>query len=842
MLFFYSTFVEIDILCPNIGICKFKKLIVNEEIFYEIGGVLSTRENYKNELIASEIILPSLNTLIISSASLNMVATLGENTRASFIEKFSGSKDLIAVYEQNLSLINSSKIDVDILVKEQKELTVEKKKMKKDIQSKEKRQKLTVEIRSQAKQFDLFRMYHNKKFLDSAFDETSELETKLQSLQGKKAENTRSLLENAKNVLQMDKLMLEIEVDENIDEYQNEERSFQQAKNKSKIQQNLFKSLQDFTRGFQFKIQEKQEQLSKLEGQAEGCEESYNKYLNLKAEFEVRHESDLQQITSIENVINSDVAEQIVLSLKRYEKSSKETEDKMHSILEKIEALNNKRVQMVGEKTRLETQMREAEVMIANLEKWEKEHCQAARKGNEFESFYRQKIISELKEKFSERVIGRLSEFWTSAENKVKSDDEFIKARLEKFSEAIVVDSKETALECIAFLKIKCLSSIEETFLPLNEFSSQKSSKNFLPFGKIPSTFLGQAIEDLIKASTADVEKMMIYCLTPSLVLDSLKNADEARAWGENKKLNVMSTEAKTCFNKNGFLERGGIDEILTREQIFEAESTLSEWRTKTKRLKTDAEIASTELLLLNSEVSLIDTNIQRLLASLSPFQKTLNFNTSKISKLRANLTELQMDEARLQQQQQLTNLKNKLEAEEQEHFREFCEKLGLNNIQDYQEQRKMSPSLTMKKIELMKQEIQDLNKNIALNDLMTEKIISQTDDPVDCEKLSLKKQEIYDLLEKYRQKEQEYINSLQESHEIEGVQEDLMKEIFEIYEKLYDNLHQIQMCFKEDYNILMKNLIENNKFPLNAGALSSFAVVPDEVPDGYSLIEQLKL
>lgn len=194
-----------------------------------------TKEIYSKELIASEVILPSQNLLVISAASVNKVATLSEHSRAAFIEMFTGSKEIAKAYEQLSLLINDSKIEVDASVKEQKELMVEKKKLKKDIESTEKRSQLMDELKFQTKELDLFKMYHNGKFLDSVFDEAAELEAKLEELQAQKTENFNQLETNkqAKSDLFFRRLEHKVFIAKKIVGFQRIEESFQHSKSKT---------------------------------------------------------------------------------------------------------------------------------------------------------------------------------------------------------------------------------------------------------------------------------------------------------------------------------------------------------------------------------------------------------------------------------------------------------------------------------------------------------------------------------------------------------------------------------------------------------------------------------
>ena len=815
---------------------------------------MTTKENYHRELIASEIILQSQNTLIISRASLNKVATLSEHTRAGFIEMFSGSKDTVTVYEQLMNLINNSKIEVDGLVKEQKELTFEKKKTRKEIESTDKRSQLIQEMKYQGIQFDLFKMYQNKKFLDSAFDGVTELEEKQAELEAKERDNFKIIKENKMSEAKLahEKMWTKIELESMVKEYQDLEIHQQNVEIKSKVRDSLFKRLQESNECLQEKINDDDEQKKELEQLAESneqAEETHQRFLDLKAQFEEQNGFDLLQLSSLKTVAKDDEIEHFLRSIERYETSSIKSKAKTQSIKEEIDQLKAERQVKAAKEAEIETKMNEVQSMIVELEELEKSCERTIEQKDKFIDFWRQKIITELKEKFPERVIGRLSELWTSVENKVNSDENFIKKRLKKFAEAIVVDNRETANECVAFLKIKCLAPVDEILLPLSDLVNQRATSAYLPNnGKLPDNFEGQAIEDLLKATSADVEKALVFCLKPALILSSLSSAEKTLKLKESKKLNVMSTEAAVCLNKNGFLERDGkADDILSEEEFLEADMKRSEYRKKIIQMKTDADMASTKLHQLKKEISDIDAKIQKLETSMAQHQKLVSFNAEKIRKLRSNINELQRDESRMEQQQSIEEQKKKIEVAEKEHYLEFCEALKVENIQKYLENKQMSPSSITKNIELLQQSIKDCKYQKAKNESAIVKLQSQDDIQEELQKklesMRDTKLKIDNHIKESKHREHEHSKMIKELRENEKVSEDLGREIFEVYEKIYDNLNRVDMCLKDNYNILMRNFAAHNKLSFDTGSLSTFVIAPDNVPDGYKFVSsQLKL
>lgn len=810
----------------------------------EIDGRVTTKENYKKELVVSGIILPSTNTLVVSSASVHKVATLSEHSRGAFIEIFCDSKDLISAYDQFSTMISHLRVEIDATVQEQKELTVEKKKMKIDIESSEKRSQMVLERKSLALEFDLFKMYHNKTFADSAFDEVAKLESELQELKVRKAENFEFFKKSKEmeTSLLHDKETLKIQLDKLTEDYQLSERDFQKADANHKVTTTSNIQIQESIDAFQNKIKTNELQISKLESLAEGSEETHQDFLKLRTEFEEENFIDLRCISSIEKIVREYDIKHLTKKIKNCQEAATVSQDKIHSINENIAKLKAECEEKSAKKRDIEISMSHHQDAITSFEALEELYNKTIEeRDKKFLKTSRQKIIKELKEKFPKRVIGRLSELWTSVANTVSSDEYFINNRLGKFSEAIVVDDRKTADECISFLKFKFLIPIDETFLPLSDLAHQKASKALLPNEKLPANIPGQVIEDLLKATNDEVEKVLVYCLQPAIVLDSLKDAEKCLSWKGSKKLNVISTETANCFNKNGFLERDAqADVLMTEEDLIKSEEILSRGREKLIRQNTNKELKATELVCLNLRISLIDSNVHGLEASLASQQQIGVNIKQKMQKLQADLNKLMLDKTRLEQQELLDQLRERMKLKEIKHYQAFCEALQIQNIQEYLKQRKMPSSMIKKNIELMKQEIEHLNREIADNESMKEKLGPQVTRSQ--EELIDKMKIIHNLVNENCNKEREYLNLKLKLHEEEETREAIICEIVDVNEKIIDNLNRVQMSFKDNYNILTQNFMAHTKLPLSVGTLSGFVIPPDEIPVDYSVVrDQLK-
>lgn len=748
---------------------------------------------------------------------------------------------------------NEAKIKVDSSVKLQKNLLVDKKKLKNDVEMTNLRSELVNDFDIKAMEFDLFKICHNNKFLESAYAGMVEYENQLDDHKKQRNDQFRLFKTNLEvaGILNDEKELLKIQLDYALDDHQNTQKTFNEtnAKIDSSKFEDLFKNeLQKVLATSQNKIDKATKEVQELERQAESNQQFLMRnenFLELQEDFESKNDAELQSIAVFKT--GHDEAESLKVNINRHKESERKEKRKICLMDQQIDELNSKLKDMTMRSEHIEQSEFKLESKKNQLEDLEKFIAANDKNHEKLQVRARQKALTELEKQFHGRVIGRLSKLWTSAENAVRSDDEFIRQRLGKYSEAIVVDTTETAEECVAHL-MSMLGPHDEIFLPLNHHLQRKTSKSFLPNEKLPTKVVCDVIESLFNANSEAVEKTLLFCLKPSLVFESLKDAESCLPWNGARKLDVVSTSANTCFRKNGFLDRHGNapGSEWTEEELANAE-TLFERRKSYAKAKFEVSLMKPELIVLQRQIVHLTRRINELKSSKALRQNILDFHGSKRNDLELKLTEIQ---PRCESEDLEAQLKA-MESKERNHYKEFCAAVGVENIHEYlkKSQNSLPPEVIEMKIATINEEIDKQKEDqTKIRSMISSMCCTKAEDEIENlrdvdKKLAVKKSTLEVLLDELIIKEQECIGMMTEMNQKKLIDAKIFQQIFDTYEKIYNDLHHIQMCFKENFLILTSNYTQQNPVTLKMGTMERFIFPPEVVPKNFHLVQdQLKL
>lgn len=830
---FHRSFVEANVVYPDKTQRKFTKVINGIEILFQIDGVRVLQSQYIDELLNSGILVPPLNTLYIGPGSVNKVSTVSDLKRAAFIELFSGSEEVVRKYKDLSASIRSVKIDLDASLKNQVGLASEKKRIKAKRESTEKRSQLMHELELKAKELELFNLYHNNKFLDSAYDGTLNRELRLDELKDSLAANFREVEE---------RIAMEITLNEQRvfakarfeSESQEIQESLQEMNRKIENNDNLKLELLMSARMFEAKTVGVQKEIEKLGERSEENAELDEEFQQLQESFEANNEFKQFKVSNLSSSASIDELELLKDSIDSNQDSAGNIAREMSLIEQEIEKVYHQRQEKRQARKSIEDKQEEVDDLTKQLNMLQN----SAMNGNEKRSTsFRQKIIDELKKKFPERVIGRISELFKP---KAGATQNFIRDRLGNFSEAIVVDSIRTAEECVAVLKTKQLSLVNEIFLPLNELVlEQKTSKEFLQSGKLPTTVDCVFIENLVE-TLKEHEKVFLFCFKPSLVVHSLSDAELLLKLPENKKLDIVSIDTSTCFRKQGFTEVTGAE-----EKTGSNEEMVLEMETKLIKLRTELVQLIPQRARFNREILLLDAQMERLRKSIEPLRDLLSFYTKEVEKLKAERNrismELDLDKIKLYKKMQ-----SNMDMKKIQHFREFCENLGITCIDDYLTTRATPKELVKMHSASLRLEISTYDEDKAFIQEILEDTNFAGNDSSEIfqlkDKLTTKRHELYKAADELCAIVQNYFEIKRDVKQQEEISDELTLQIDDIYEQIYDNLSKIQLSLKENYEILIDNFVSHSSLSLEAGNICNFIVPPDNVPNNFQLVsEQLK-
>ena len=806
---------------------RFRKSIVNQDVLFEIDGNPTSQQEYKNALIQSQIVLAKQSSLILDKQSIDKVSSLTDKKRATFIELLSTTEADDKSYEMLSNQIEKIRVELDVSVKQQNELTNEKKRLRKEIESVFQQSKLKKDVKKRENQLDLFKIFHNKNFLESVYKEIEELTANFAESREKVLKKLESVTEAAEQEIQMrNKIYIDdVKLSKDIGEFHRNQDEFFKLQAKANLK-SWYRNDNYYT------IEKNKEKIHKIFGEVQKLqqyvsnknrfEEVHAEYVQLKRAFEEENKDELVDLSMMQTICEDDHR----AHLKKRLKSHKAKIFHNAQITEQVTKLKEKQDFKKLTLNEFEKRERVLNSTAKDLQVLMQEIVDANEKKRKVLSNNNEKTIEDLKEKFKEKVYGRLSDFWTPVG---KEYEKLLTSRLDKFANSIVVDDRSTAEACIEILKVKHISSVGESFLILSELVNQKTSKNLIPCKTLPKDCV--FIETLVNASLAEMEKAILFCMKPSLVLNE---TEEILKWSGSRKLNILSNDTGVSFETEGFIRSvGNINQLLEHE-ICQADEKMFGMSQQIRKLNFETLKQRIEEIFLKKEIFELDLEINQLELT----SNNIVESEFAMAEIENEISDYKWDDTKFKQT--LSDVRSKIKHKEENHFRTFCSNLSVESIEEYLKQR---IKVTMGKMSDMEEKIVILNEEISQKQSIVKKLMG-SDEELKHNKQKLKEDEgkLDQSFKENCQLHEQHFDLLHELNKRNEAKDQLMKDAMDKNEQIHDTLHRIQLSYKENFEIITNHFFEHNELHVNQGTLEDFMILPNKVPEDFRLVdEQLK-
>ena len=372
----------------------------------------------------------------------------------------------------------------------------------------------------------------------------------------------------------------------------------------------------------------------------------------------------------------------------RLQETKKGLEARTESVSGHIERLNhemgNVRVELSGlrkENEQFRTKQTELHEEIRELEEF-LQNARVSNRENQREKAQKE-TLETLKRLFS-GVRGRLIDLCKIRQNKYNVA---VTVAMGSHMNSIVVDDRQTAMECIQYVKTERLGNF--TFLPLDFIKTKQVDQAARQLGGSKKLVLDVIDYDI------SIEKAVLFAVGNTVVCDSL---DEARRFcfggKEAKKYRCVALDG-SLINKSGMMT-GGISGI---------EEKASQWNekqyNKKKREREDAMIELAEVkrsLRSQAQEEKLSIQLKSMDNTLSHFKSDLKETTTKIKdvqkQIKAVVADLGKIDDEIKQSQGMLNeeaeqdLTQQISKIEKKFFGPFSKKVGLENIQEFQDKR----------------------------------------------------------------------------------------------------------------------------------------------------------
>ncbi|KAJ3360122.1 Structural maintenance of chromosomes protein 1 [Kappamyces sp. JEL0680] len=361
------------------------------------------------------------------------------------------------------------------------------------------------------------------------------------------------------------------------------------------------------------------------------------------------------------------------------ESKKKSIEAKISSTTEALGQAKSKMRELQGEQKRLHMLEVEANEKLTEIVN---RLLQARVDKNESEKTQRFKETLETLKRLFPGILGKVADLCKPTQRKY---DLAVSVIMGKNMDSIVVDTEKTAIECIKYMRDQRAG--QATFLPLDTIAVKPTQEKYRSFVK------GARLAIDVIQFDSSVDRAIRYVVGNALIGD---NIDIARhiVYDKNQEVKVVTLDG-TVLHKTGMITGGHSDNTSGHAQRWEEK----EVEDLTKRR--DALTAQLDDIIKRQRRASQDehllSEITGLEARLTALRDDLSAATQKIESVDTELEHIQTEGKDVKSDyQQTTASIRKLEGEmdqldqaiqkvEQQVFADFCRKIRLGNIREYE-------------------------------------------------------------------------------------------------------------------------------------------------------------
>ncbi|CAB4426787.1 unnamed protein product [Rhizophagus irregularis] len=855
---------------------------------YKINNKPVTYAKYNSTLEQQNILVKARNFLVFQG-DVEAIASQSPKDLTRLIEQISGSLELKAEYEQlkvqqerateNSAFNFNKKRGINSEIQEYQ-------RQKAQAQQFEKLQAERTQILVDYLLWKLFHIQQNIQGYKGEIDEHNDVIRRRQREQKKfDSELKEARLEQSKvhkEYFQMEGVIKskEKELEEKRPALLTvEEKIFHSKRKLSQYEQDAERVRKDFDRQTNHVV-ELQSELDKITRSAEQYEASLragggsNKRLNAEdmAEYSRKREA------ANKKTVNE---KQRLVNVRRQEKTCRES---THRLKEKMEDLDRRRKQLEEEKMAvsdqkekvgsyvtqlnadLEAARKELEAAVAERNSINQQETQYNRELQETlnkltvasvdqrESEREQKMkecLESLKRVFS-GVHGRLLDLFTPSQRKYAVPVSII---LGRNMDAIIVDQQKTAIECIQYIREQRLG--HATFIPLDTIVVKPINDKYRSFMK------GARLAIDVITYNDKLERAFQYACGNTLVCDTLEIAKYI-CYEKNQQVKAVTLDG-TIIHKSGLVTGGHSDDILTgakrvaekrradnidelrrqRDDLLSKLNNLS----KSKRRGNFEEQKKSEISGLESRLKFSQEELSVITRKLESINSELNFIASETNELQPRWRKAHSDLTNFENQ--ITQLENTIHSIEDTIFEDFCAKIQVANIREYeQRQLQLAQEMAEKRLKFttLKSRLQNQLKFESEQRKEAEDRLNKLEAAIknDTERLTQLGQEKEQLLRDKKlisdqiAEAQNALNEIKESFDekTDAVNvakrklSQITKEIERMMKEIVNKESDIEKLEADQFSIFRKCKLEEIHLPLERGSLDDIPIKDSRFQD----------
>ncbi|XP_038636987.1 structural maintenance of chromosomes protein 1B-like isoform X1 [Scyliorhinus canicula] len=703
---------------------SFTRAIIGNSSEFRLNHRTVSRVEYTNQLEKIGILLKGRNCLVFQGAVEN-IAMKKPKERTQLFEQVSNSGELSNEYDKKKKEMMNAEEEARFNYNKKKNVAVERKHAKHEKEEADRYQMLIEELKTSRAQLHLFLLYYNEKLIENF---NNELQASNKAINSEKARQAAAEEEVRMKKKELGKLNRELQQIENEikvhDSNLNEKRpSYIKSKEntrhyvkKVEAARKSLKSSEKQCSIHQQTVKELELELKDVNKVWKGFEEMAQAELSSRGRSMELEESQIQQYKELKELVRKQVSsvahmleklrweqktdrDKLELDQRNYkdlEIQIKHTELEIENYMKRIEKLeeyiNTCKASLTEQKQceeELTNEIQSAKLRIVEVsEKLNEVAGELQNAGIDHREGHRQQkkaeILESLKRLYPDSVYGRLVDLCHPIHKKYQLAVTKVFGR---YINAIVVATEKTARDCIRYLKEE--RAEPETFLAL-DYLDIKSINEQLREIKGAKMMI-----DVVRCVSPQLKKVVQFVCGNGLVCENLKEARQI-AYEGPERLKTVSLDG-TLFLKSGVISGGSSDlkfkaRCWDEKEISQLKEVKEKLRNELREL-TKVNRKEAELRQLQAQAKGTETRMRYSLSDLEQTRKkhlvNRHMERSKLESGQANLqSQMAVVSLRVQDREvKMQEIQNQMNEVEDRVFEDFCTKIGVANIREYEDE-----------------------------------------------------------------------------------------------------------------------------------------------------------
>eukprot|EP00800_Vazella_pourtalesii_P005228 TRINITY_DN1608_c0_g1_i1.p1 TRINITY_DN1608_c0_g1~~TRINITY_DN1608_c0_g1_i1.p1 ORF type:complete len:1163 (+),score=345.20 TRINITY_DN1608_c0_g1_i1:37-3525(+) len=858
------------------SVLEFTRTIIGSGSEYKINGEVVSHTEYNKKLESIGIYVKAKNFLVFQGA-IEAIAMKTPKERSHLFEEISRSGELTQEYEEKRVSMLKTQEETTTTYHKKKAILTEKKDAKAEKDEAEKYQKLKNELVKIQTQEKLFLLYHAENSINNYLDQLGVKRTELNDLAFQRGNTEQSLKDRKQKGARLTREMATIDKiikDKEADVTKSQPNYIKAREKTAHVQKKVEQTKKQYEKAMlvhkrrQSEIESLEKELEEVKGmlseyEVEATQESQEYSLQLQQEqMEEYHRLKEKVCTQ---------ATQLHQKLESVQREQRLDEENVHQCKQRTSELQARRQQLVDQRTQLQnrldhldsyldTNLHNVDDLKHEKEAIEQEVSQANLRCKELNEVM-ERINDDLKDARVDRhessrsqrkaenlesmkrlfpgVYGRVIELTEPIHRKYAVA---LTKVLGKNMDAIIVDTENTGKECIQYLKEMRAES--ETFLPLNTIKANAPKEMLRKLGGTSKLLI-----DAIKWDPPEIKRALQFACGSAIVCDTMEEARKiAFMSGDRERKKVVSLDG-TLFQKSGVIS-GGASEIKHKAKRWDEkqidilkrnqEKYLDEFKelTRVKRKGTNVTDLETRIFGLESRLKYTQKDRD------TTFNESMPHNQQELESTEERLSQIEPEEDDLQRRIEqrnikLGNIQSQIYDVEDSVFNQFCKRIGVSNIRQYEEKELRSQQeRSKKKLEFSNQISRLQNQLQYEKNRSTEEMVTKLEQQIKNEEDSienLKKEEKKslriidrkddDLKETKVEREEKKKEVDEHETSIKDLRKSLTqttKDIAAVHKQITNQESELESKRAERHNILKDCKIEDIRLPLLEGEIES--------------------